>query len=132
LAEPYLGSVARIRLEMERERAAAALSGLVLPDLDNCALSQRVLRERLFVYHGFAEHRVLGGQPRHYRPWRLGTDMVGPAWMWKGVGRVLRDREFAGLVEVWTRKAHRAWRKETYTIRSLASAILRGEVRDPW
>ena len=123
----YVGPVARIREEMERERAAAALGGGYVPEPDNCALSQEVLRAQLLTYPS-----LMVVNPRRWRPWRIGTDMIGPKWMWAGVARVLNDPEVKGLVQVWTRKAHRAWRRETYATSSVAAAILRGEVKDPW
>lgn len=121
----YHGPVAEIREEMVRERAAFALTGQMPLEPDSCPIAQKVLRARLFTAPKpwFVTDRKL-------RPWRLGTDMVAPEWFWKGIGRVLNDADDNGLVLVWTRKAHRAWRSHTFAARSVASAILQGEIKD--
>ena len=120
----YKGPVARMREEMERERAAFALSGQALEVPDNCPIIAHILRAGLLTpWSG----TIVGGRSR---PWRLGTDMVGPVWAWTGLGRIVNDPENDGLVQVWTRKAHRAWRFDRLTIRCVAGRILEGEIRD--
>jgi len=125
----YQGPVARIREEIELERAALGLAGEAPTTDTSCAIAERVLRARLYT----AWSPVVVGL-HNYRPWRLGTDMVGPEWFWTGVARVLNDPDTPGLVQVWTRKAHRAWRRRTLATRSVAEAILDGDVKDsyPW
>lgn len=125
----YQGPVARIREEIELERAALGLAGEKPTDEASRAIGERVLRARLYT----SWSPVVVGM-KHYRPWRLGTDMVGPEWFWKGVARVLNDPDSPGLVQVWTRKAHRAWRQQSFPTRSVAEGILLGEIKDayPW
>jgi len=120
----YKGPVARIREEIERERVAFALTGDRPLEPDSCPIAQKVLRARLFTPYPFV---VVDSRP--FRPWRLGIDMVAPKWFWDGTGRVLND-DADGLVVVWTRKAHRAWKSQTFSTRSIASAILLGEIKD--
>lgn len=121
----YKGPVAEMREEMERERSALALAGETPLSPDSCPVAQRVLRARLLT----AWSPVIVGL-KNYRPWRLGTDMVGPKWFWDGVARVLNDPDTKGIVQVWTRKSHRAWRRSSLATSSLAAAILQGEVKD--
>jgi hypothetical protein len=126
----WVGPVARIREAMEQERAAAALAAqLKRASPDGCPIAARVLREKLLTAPDPDWYGLLKVE---WKPWRLGTDMRGPTWMWQGVARVVNDNEHKGVAQVWTRKAHRAWRKETYALSTIAAAILRGEIRDPW
>jgi hypothetical protein len=121
----YQGPVFRIREAMERERAAVALSGQTLESPDSCQAAQKTLRAALLTPWS----PIVGP----CRPWRLGTDMVGPKWLWTPcLARVVNDPVLEGSVQVWTRKAHRAWRREQRALSTVAAAILRGEVTDRW
>jgi len=121
----YKGPVATMREEMERERAAFALTGEKPLEPDSCPIAQKVLRARLFTPFPFVF--LSDGKP--FRPWRIGMEMVAPKWFWDGTGRALND-DADGLVVVWTRKAHRAWNSQRFATRSIASAILQGEIKD--
>lgn len=123
----YQGPVAEIREEMVRERAAFALAGETPLEPDSCPIAQRVLCARLFT-----AYKPWFVNDRSYRPWRLGTDMVAPKWFWDGIGRVLKEPDNDGMCQVWTRKAHRAWKSQTFAARSIASAILQGEIKDAY
>ncbi len=120
----YQGPVARIREAIERERSVLALAGEPLDSLESCQVAARVLRASLLTPWS----PIVGP----CRPWRLGTDMVGPTWFWNGLARVVNDPDVEGLVHVWTRKAHRAWRCHYLSTGSVAAGILRGEVTDAW
>lgn len=119
-----------MREEMVRERAAFALSGETPLEPDSCPIAQRVLCAKLFTAYKpyFDTDRQRLSTP--YRPWRLGTDMVAPKWFWDGIGRVLKEPDSTTHVQVWTRKAHRAWKSQTFSTRMIASAILQGEIKD--
>lgn len=125
----YIGPVARIREEMERERAAFALTGEAPAEPGDCPILARVLRARLLTAWVLDTESamVLGHKSR---PWRLGTDMVGPVYFWQGVARVVNHPSEREMLQIWTRKAHRAWRCELLLTSGVAAAIFRGEVKD--
>lgn len=118
----YVGPVARMRAEMERERAALAIAGETPAAPLNCPIARQILRRSLYTTPWFAPLP---------RPWRLGIEMIGPAWLWRGVARVLLDHRSVEFVTVWTRKQHRAWRAEDHAIDRVAAEILQGSVTDP-
>lgn len=119
----YQGPVARMREQMELERAALALAGEQLPEMpDFCPIAPRVLRATLLTPWSPIHGRC--------RPMYLGTDMRGPKWLWVGRARVVNHPSVQGLVQVWTRKAHRAWKSEDHATCTVAACILRGEVTD--
>jgi hypothetical protein len=115
-----------MRETMERERSVVALAGGHVEPFDSCPIARRVLRAGLLT----AWRHPIEPAIKMPRPWRLGTDMVAPEWMWKGLARVVNDPDLEEFVEVWTRKAHRAWRKQPHTTGTIAAAILRGEITD--
>lgn len=125
----YQGPVAAMLEEMVRERSALALAGETPRPPEFCPIAARVLRARLLT--AWSPDLLIVGL-KHYRPWRLGTEMVGPKWFWQGVARVVNDPDTPVFVQVWTRKAHRAWRRESLATSSVASAILQGEVKDAY
>lgn len=118
----YLGPVARMRETMEQERSLLALAGEVPPSADICPVAPRVLRAALYT----PWPAILGPS----RPMNLGVDMRGPKWLWVGRAKVVNHPVTEGLVNVWTRKAHRAWKCDSLSTTTLAAAILRGEVTD--